>query len=189
MNIRKISINDLNSYVDHLVRHLPERGIDGILTQPFSPNEPIDREDLKLKVSKRLTTPAGEGNWEVSWGLFDDQKMVGHLELRGTAMPAFSHRANLGMGIEASHRGKGFGKKLVSQAVEWAQKQTFLSWIDLNVFAHNDVAIKLYKGFGFSEVGKTVDRLRVDGQSIDDYHFVLKVSQVEPSATFCTFLS
>lgn len=172
---RQLTIEDIDVYVDHLSRHLPEPGVDGIIAHPFSQNEAIDKEKLRKKILERWSMIPGQGSWEVTWGIFDGDVIVGHLELVGPAMSALHHRVNLGMGIESQYRSRGYGQLLMKTAIAWAKSQEFLSWIDIEVFAHNKIALKLYKSFGFVVVGKTIDRLRVNNQSIDDYHFVLSL--------------
>lgn len=173
--IRQLTTQDIELYVDHIARHLPEPGIDGIIAQPFPSDEPIDKDKFRKKILQRWSVTPGQGAWEVAWGIFEGNTIVGHLELIGSAMEALQHRAKLGMGIEAKYRSQGYGRRLMKAAITWAQSQEFLNWIDLDVFAHNKVALKLYKSFGFKPVGKTIDRIRVNQQSIDDYHFVLNL--------------
>lgn len=173
--IRQLTTQAIDSYVDHLSRHLPEPGVDGILSQPFPVDEPIDKEKFRMKILERWAAKPGEGAWEVTWGIFDGNKIVGHLELIGYAMMALQHRAKLGMGIESKYRNQGYGRLLIETAMAWAKSQDFLSWIDLEVFAHNKVALKLYRSFGFAPVGKTIDRIRLNKQSIDDCHFVFNL--------------
>ncbi len=175
MKIRQLNTQDIDTYVEHLARHLPEPGIEGIISQPFPADEPIDKESFRTKILKRWSTRPGEGNWEITWGVFDENIIVGHLELIGSAMKFLQHRAKLGIGIETKYRSQGYGRLLIETAIEWAKAQDFLQWIDLEVFAHNKVAIKLYKSFGFTTVGKTFDRIRLNNQSIDDCHFVLNL--------------
>lgn len=173
--IRQLTAEDIEAYIDHLSRHLPEPGIDGIISQPYSSNEPIDKDKFRKKILERWLVNPGQGAWEVAWGIFEGNRIVGHLELMASSMSALQHRAKLGMGIETKYRSKDHGRLLMERAISWAKAQEFLNWIDLEVFAHNKVAIKLYKSFGFTSVGKTIDRIRVNQQSIDDYHFVLNL--------------
>jgi len=174
IKIELLNSDQIDLYVEHLSRHLPEPGIDGIISQP-SAHEPVDKAKIKTKTLERLSTQPGEGSWEVAWGLFDGDKIVGHLELVASPIKFLSHRAKLGMGIEQKYRSRGYGKLLLKAAIDWAKEQDFLSWIDLDVFAHNPVAIKLYRSFGFKPVGKIFDRIRVNQHRIDDLQFSLNL--------------
>lgn len=111
----------------------------------------------------------------MTWALFDNEQIVGHIEIIGHHMPIFKHRVKLGMGLEQNYRGQGFGKKLMQAAIEWAKQQESLYWIDLNVFAHNEAAINLYKSFNFTEVGRVPDRIRVKETKIEDLHLTLNL--------------
>lgn len=177
IQVREINPEEVDLLIEHLYRHFQEPGIGGIIAQPFSENEPFNGADFKLRVLKRWATTPGISNWEKTWVLVDGNKIVGHIELAGTNKPVIAHRARLGLGIETAYRSSGFGKKLLASALEWARQQAFVGWVDLDVFAHNTAAINLYKQFGFTVVGHTPDRIRVAGQSIDDFHMVLSLSR------------
>ncbi len=61
-------------------------------------------------------------------------------------------RAELGMEILDGWRGRGVGSKLMEAAIEWARGRD-LDKLALQVWPHNDVAIALYKKFGFEQEG------------------------------------
>jgi RimJ/RimL family protein N-acetyltransferase len=79
------------------------------------------------------------------------------------------------MGLELVARSRGLGSKLLKMAIEWAREQESLHWIDITVFAHNTPARKLYAAHGFVEQYTSIDRLRVEGVSIDDVVMTLKL--------------
>ncbi|MES2856860.1 MAG: GNAT family N-acetyltransferase, partial [Bdellovibrionota bacterium] len=79
------------------------------------------------------------------------------------------------MGIERSHRGGGWGTKLMEVAIGWAKEQPSLDWVQLYVFDHNEPAKALYRKFGFEAVGTVEDLFRVHGQRIADTHMVLNI--------------
>jgi RimJ/RimL family protein N-acetyltransferase len=113
--------------------------------------------------------------WERAWGVFDSDRMIGHLDLKTRPLATSAHRAIVGIGIEETHRRMGLGLRLMETAIEWAQSQEQLSWLDLNVFANNEAAVRLYAKCGFVEVGRISDMFRVDGQSMNDIQMVLKL--------------
>ena len=100
--------------------------------------------------------------------------VVGELELRGGRIQAELHRATLGMGLRRSFTGKGYGGQLMERALGWARDEARLSWIDLGVFSDNLPAQKLYRRWGFRELGVRPDAFRIEGGVVvDDILMVL----------------
>lgn len=183
-NIRQLTVQDLDNYFNHLARHLQESGADGFIFHPLLAHEHNDDDQARKKILEKWSTTPGDRCWQVTWGIFAGESIVGHVQLVGSELNADKHRARLAMGIEAKYRGQGYGRILISHAIEWARTQDFLSWIDLEVFAHNKVALKLYQSFGFKSVGTTADRFRVQKQSIDDHHLVLNLKGRFPNGYY-----
>ncbi len=61
-------------------------------------------------------------------------------------------------------------------AIDWVRSQPSIIWIDLSVFSDNSGAQHLYARHGFQVLGRTPDRYRVDGQSLDDTWMALSVA-------------
>ena len=55
------------------------------------------------------------------------------------------------LGVAASHRGQGIGKKLMAAAEEWARAQG-IAEIELNVWEENGRAITFYENLGYQTV-------------------------------------
>ncbi|MBW8826336.1 MAG: GNAT family N-acetyltransferase [Acidobacteria bacterium] len=62
---------------------------------------------------------------------------------------------DLGMGILEGYRGRGVGTALMTAAIEWAE-QAGASRLVLEVFPHNEAAIRLYRKFRFTEIERRV---------------------------------
>ena len=60
---------------------------------------------------------------------------------------------DLGMLVERDWRGRGVGSALLRAAIAWAPGQG-LHKLSLEVFAHNEAAIALYRKCGFLEEGR-----------------------------------
>ncbi|MFA6236622.1 MAG: GNAT family N-acetyltransferase [Bacteriovorax sp.] len=174
MKITIATLEDLEELIDHDIRHLRELGYNGMPAHPFPKNFLFEKEKMMSNKEKAWSTPLGETGWSRCFLLIDNDQIVGHLNLKN-AFHGTLHRAELGMGIEESMRGKGGGKLLMKAALEWAREQDFIDWIDLGVFSHNLPARKLYESFGFTEICTVKDLIRVDGISIDDVKMVLKI--------------
>jgi ribosomal protein S18 acetylase RimI-like enzyme len=60
--------------------------------------------------------------------------------------------AELGMFVEARYRGRGLGRRLLDAGESLACERGF-SAMELEVYAHNDAALALYRSAGFEEFG------------------------------------
>ena len=63
--------------------------------------------------------------------------------------------AELGMGIVERSRRRGIGSLMVAAAVDWAESAG-VDRLHLEVFPHNEPAIRLYRRFGFVEVDRRI---------------------------------
>jgi RimJ/RimL family protein N-acetyltransferase len=176
MEVILLGPDDLDAYVAHILRHMPESGVGGApVFAPYDTGHAPDpmRVRDQRDASWRLTLD--RPGWERAFGLRDGERIVGHAELKGGRLPAEMHRATLGMGIEAAYRGQGHGARLVGACIDLA-RQAGLAWIDLGVFGGNAPAIALYTRLGFRQVGVVPDRFRVDGRPVDDISMVLRLA-------------
>ena len=80
--------------------------------------------------------------------------------------PASPHVADLGLMVARSHRGRGIGRALLEQSVDWA-RQVGVSKLELHVFPHNEPAIALYESFGFEREGYRRRHYRRAGELVD----------------------
>jgi RimJ/RimL family protein N-acetyltransferase len=60
---------------------------------------------------------------------------------------------DLAMLVDRDWRGRGTGSALMRAAIGWARGQG-LHKLSLDVFAHNEAAIALYRKYGFAEEGR-----------------------------------
>lgn len=158
-----------------MCRNALESGRDG---DAYSRPRPLaDQPDpllLAHEIAKAWQVPVGQPGWERHFGVCVDDGIVGHLDLRGGALAGEQHRATLGIGLERPWRRRGLGRALCVRAIDWARAQD-LAWLDLGVFADNLGAVALYRALGFVEIGRAVDRFRVDGRSLDDVVMALRL--------------
>lgn len=96
----------------------------------------------------------------------EDATIVGRLSLARDVHPASRHVADLGLMVAASHRRRGLGKALLTQAVEWAQV-VGVRKLELHVFPWNEPAIALYDAFGFEREGVRRGHYVRDGVQVD----------------------
>jgi len=165
--IRNAGRGDADAFARYLVEHLAESGREG--SAHFAPARSLSREDIRAAAQSRWSRGLDESLWGRGFLLWMDERVAGHLELRGGRIPAEMHRATLGMGVLRRHTGHGHGRRLLEAAIAWARDDTGLAWIDLGVFASNARARALYVRMGFVEQGLRPDAFRIDaGLAVDD---------------------
>jgi len=96
----------------------------------------------------------------------DDGRVVGWCDIIRKPQPTTSHSGVLGMGVAASHRGRGVGSRLIAATIETALARG-LTRIELTVRTDNAAAIALYRRAGFESEGRMRRYLIVDGQYYD----------------------
>jgi RimJ/RimL family protein N-acetyltransferase len=96
-------------------------------------------------------------------------EIVGHAMLDPLSLSACRHVAHLTIAIHPGWQGKGIGKALLGELIEWAKSTITLEKIELHVRSSNTAALEIYKKFGFREVGRWKRRQKVpSGQYLDD---------------------
>lgn len=174
LKIKLLSVSDARSYAEHIHSHIADSGKNGNLI--YTPCEkPQAVESIIENAEKVWLGELGGCGWSRSWGLFDGDKIVGHLDLDNRSIPACLHRVEISLGLDKCARKKGYAKKLLKEALQWARTQGFIDYLDLGVFSQNEAAIALYTKYGFLETGRTPDRFRVHGEKIDDISMTLQL--------------
>lgn len=68
------------------------------------------------------------------------------------------------MGVQRAYRGQGIGKRLALAAIEKAREK-YLERVELQVFASNEAALRLFEGLGFVVEGR-----KQRGRKLDDVY-------------------
>lgn len=177
LSVRQLVIADVDHYLHDLLEVDAESGVDGAPhSHPYSRAEPFDPVSGHDREVTRWSTAVADLGWRRAWGLFDGERLVGSLYLAVGTLHSESHRVNMGMSVLPSHRRMGGGSLLLSSAISWATSEPIIDWIDLGVFSDNPGAQALYLRHGFRILGRTPDRFRVDGQSLNDISMTLNVA-------------
>ena len=94
--------------------------------------------------------------------------VVGWCDILPESAPAVRHCGSLGMGVLASHRGRGIGRQLLAASIAHARERG-ITRIELSVRADNVPAIKLYERAGFVREGRQRHGMRFDGRYCDSW--------------------
>ena len=84
--------------------------------------------------------------------LAEGERVVGWCDIIPNSHPGFDHGGRLGVGVLLAYRGQGIGRRLVRTTIERA-RVFGLERVELEVFASNAQAIRLYEQFGFEHEG------------------------------------
>lgn len=82
-----------------------------------------------------------------------DNRVVGHLGILPNVAPRKKHICSFGLAVHSNYQNMGVGKKLMEVLIDLSDNWLNISKIQLTVFTDNEVAISLYKKFGFVEEG------------------------------------
>lgn len=95
-------------------------------------------------------------------------QVVGMITLLAHAQqPRRRHAGFVGMGVHEAWQGKGIGSALMRTVVELADNWLNLHRLELEVFADNESAIRLYERNGFEREGVLRDYAFRDGAYVD----------------------
>ena len=101
------------------------------------------------------------------WVMELDEKIVGWLSFQSfNGRAAYKSTAEVSIYVAPEYKGKGIGKKLLSEAIFYSPKlgiNTLLGFI----FAHNQPSLKLFDKFGFQRWGYLPKVANLDGMKRD----------------------
>jgi len=95
-------------------------------------------------------------------------KVVGMAGLHRSRRVRTLHVATLGISVHDAYQGRGVGKTLMSALTDAADRWLNVLRIELEVYADNERAIKLYESFGFVVEGRKRMSAFRDGQYVDE---------------------
>lgn len=100
----------------------------------------------------------------------EDGEVIAQLSLQTSPKRARRrHVGQLGMAVRDDWQGKGVGTALMEAGLDLADNWLNLRRLELEVFADNAPAIRLYERCGFTIEGRMVDYAFRDGKFVDTY--------------------
>jgi putative acetyltransferase len=81
--------------------------------------------------------------------------------------PRRRHVGAIGISVHAEWQGKGLGKELMRAIIDLADNWLNLTRLELEVYADNEAAIRLYERFGFEVEGTLRQHAFRDGRFVD----------------------
>jgi len=97
-----------------------------------------------------------------------DGRVIGWCDIMPKGYEGLNHVGVLGMGLLPEFRGLGIGRRLIDTTIAHARDVNGLEKVELEVFASNSGAIKLYVKTGFQLEGRRMKARKIDG-NYDDF--------------------
>lgn len=164
MEIRTLSEQDVEIYVPLRLRALKE--------EPESFGEAFEEASLRTRESMADLVKKGPDSFVL--GVFAGNELVGTLGLfRKRGMKVRHQGVIWGMYITPERRGHGWGKRLLSAAIDRARLMNGLEQIHLSVVTTNRAARQIYEEAGFSTFALEKRALIVEGKYLDEEHMAL----------------
>lgn len=99
----------------------------------------------------------------------DGDKIVGIGTINSSPKIKSRHCGELGIVVQQDYQGKGIGSQIIKQLIEWAKANKTTTRIQLDTRCDNELAVKLYKSFGFKEEGRLINTTLLNGTYYDLY--------------------
>ena len=177
ISIKELHKDKLDDFFQYLKIHLSENGQKGApLFQPISKHQSALSDEWKEKFENGLNKRNEESGWRKIWiAINQEEKIVGHIDIRSQNQLNAEHRVLLGMGVDSSFRNLKIGQNLLEFIIDHCKDNRKISWIDLQVLTNNIPAIRLYKKMNFEELSVTKDMFRINNISYDYTSMTLNV--------------
>ena len=101
--------------------------------------------------------------------VLEDGTLIGTAGLNVHPNPRMRHGATLGILVHTGYQNQGVGTALMKALLDLADNWLMLVRVELEVFADNERAIRLYEKFGFEKEALLRMSVVRDGQYLDNY--------------------
>ena len=92
---------------------------------------------------------------------FEGKRIVGIINCScASHRRRLAHIGHIGMSSDQSYWGSGLGGAMMKALIDWSERHPALELLELDVYADNKRAIKLYEGVGFVKAGEVSRRAK-----------------------------
>jgi ribosomal protein S18 acetylase RimI-like enzyme len=174
--IRQIDRTEIDRFLPHAEMHARESGTGTTVRFGLRrPSDPFDRDRLRRFLEHGLPCAIDAPGWCRVWISEETSEIEGHVALRAHEQAESRHRALVSIGVLQPYRRRGIAGDLLDAAIGWATSQESLTWLDAEIFGHNEPALQLHRKLGFTEVSRVTDMYRLDGMPVDDVRLTLRL--------------
>lgn len=111
--------------------------------------------------------------------VLDDGTVIGCAGLTVCSNPRMRHVGSVGLYVHTDYQNKGVGTALMETLLDLADHWLMLVRVELEVFADNEQAIRLYEKLGFEKEGLLRMTTVRNGRYVDEY----KMARIRPGVT------
>ena len=104
----------------------------------------------------------------------DGARVVGNAIVERNRVERYHHRAEISITVNKEYWGKGIGSKLMEMMIDFA-RNVGIEILYLEARADNERAIKLYKKYGFCEIGLYEKFFKINEKYYDAWLMMLKL--------------
>ncbi|MFT4414896.1 N-acetyltransferase family protein [Fredinandcohnia humi] len=155
---RTAKIEDAKQMIEHLQIVYGESTF--MLTAPEEFSATIEQEE------KWIGDHLKDGNFIMVVEI--EGKIIGCISFQKSKRKRLSHLGYFGISIQEAYCNQGVGRRLLSNLLDWAEKEPGLEKVCLEVFSHNYRAIHLYKKLGFQEEGRKINFVKFSDNHYED---------------------
>ena len=122
-----------------------------------------DKDRLPERVAAALTDPSRKRILPV-----DGRRVIGFVSGACGERERNRHSVHIAVGMLDAYTGRGIGRRLMDAIEAWA-RGVGARRLELSVMMHNERALALYLGCGYSIEGRMRGEFLVDGKLVDAY--------------------
>ncbi len=164
MEIRRLNEQDVEQYLEIRLQSLQTN------PEAFASSYEEEKERPIELYQSRLNPQSPS----ITVGAVEDGQLVGIVTLVTETKQKLSHRANIvSTYVIPEKRGDKIGRKLIEQAIQYAQRMQGIEQIYLTVASENKAARQLYLSSGFNFFGTDKKALKLEDHYIDIDHMAL----------------
>lgn len=97
-----------------------------------------------------------------------DSKIIGMLNATKGSRKRVQHICMFGISIQEEYCNNGLGSNMIAQLLDWAKRDAEIEKVCLEVFAHNERAIHVYKKLGFKIEGRKERHVKFEDGTYSD---------------------
>lgn len=176
IRVEEIREENFEVFKIYLKNHLSENGDNKSYFLPLTKEQSKFSKKWEVKFKNGMNKNMNEVGWRKLWvAINQEDKIVGHIDIRSRNELNTEHRVLLGMGTDINCRNQKIGEKMLSFVIDYCKNQSKISWIDLEVLSNNNPAISLYEKKNFQLLSKVIDMFRIENESYDYNSMTLNV--------------